>query len=119
MRSGSPKPVLRAISWMAAPCASDASFAHTTSGSTPPEPTWMLKPQSAVYTHEQRPDLVKSGVRIRMWECTTSSNSYKDAEGNTQFYLPGDPQYKDPRGSTDFPDLPGQSLNPIFEGGAQ
>jgi hypothetical protein len=54
-----------------------------------------------------------------MWECTTSSNSYKDAEGNTQFYLPGDPQYKDPRGFTDFPDLPGQSLNPIFDPGAQ
>jgi hypothetical protein len=50
-----------------------------------------------------------------MWECTSSSNSYKDAEGNTQFYLPGDPQYKDPRGYTDFPDLPGQSLNPIFD----
>ncbi len=49
----------------------------------------------------------------------SSSNSYKDAEGNTQFYLPGDPQYKDPRGSTDFPDLPGQSLNPLFDAEAQ
>ena len=29
--------------------------------------------------------------------------------------LPGDPQYKDPRGFTDFPDIPGQSLNPIFD----
>jgi len=74
-----------------------------------------VKPQSAVYVHESRPDLEEAGVRIRMWECTTSSNSYKDAEGNTQFYLPGDPQYKDPRGFTDFPDIPGQSLNPIFD----
>ena len=81
------------------------------------DPLALLKPQSAVYTHEQRPDLAKSGVRLRMWECTTSSNSYKDADGNTQFYLPGDPQYKDPRGFTDFPDVPGQSLNPIFESG--
>jgi hypothetical protein len=83
------------------------------------DPLALLKPQSAVYVHESRPDLVAAGVRIRMWECATSSNSYKDAEGNTQFYLPGDPQYKDPRGFTDFPDLPGQSLNPIFDPGAQ
>lgn len=83
------------------------------------DPIALLKPQSAVYVHEQRPDLVRDGVRIRMWECTTSSNSYKDAEGNTQFYLPGDPEYKDPRGFTDFPELPGQSLNPIFDTGAQ
>jgi hypothetical protein len=84
------------------------------------DPIALVKPQSAVYVHEARPDLEEAGVRIRMWECTTSSNSYKDAEGNTQFYLPGDPQYKDPRGSTDFPELPGQSLNPIFdEEGAQ
>ena len=65
--------------------------------------------------HETRPDLEEAGVRIRLWECEASSNSYKDADGNTQFYLPGDPQYKDPRGFTDFPDLPGQSLNPIFD----
>ena len=79
------------------------------------DPIGLVKPQSAVYVHESRPDLEEAGVRIRMWECTTSSNSYKDAEGNTQFYLPGDPQYKDPRGFTDFPELPGQSLNPIFD----
>jgi hypothetical protein len=81
------------------------------------DPLALLKPQSAVYVHESRPDLEEAGVRIRMWECTTSSNSYKDADGNTQFYLPGDPQYKDPRGFTDFPELPGQSLNPIFDDG--
>ena len=79
------------------------------------DPIGLVKPQSAVYVHESRPDLEEAGVRIRMWECTSSSNSYKDAEGNTQFYLPGDPQYKDPRGFTDFPDIPGQSLNPIFD----
>lgn len=79
------------------------------------DPLALLKPQSAVYVHEERPDLEEAGVRIRMWECESSSNSYKDAEGNTQFYLPGDPQYKDPRGFTDFPELPGQSLNPIFD----
>jgi hypothetical protein len=79
------------------------------------DPLVLQKPQSAVYVHESRPDLEEAGVRIRQWECESSSNSYKDADGNTQFYLPGDPQYKDPRGFTDFPDLPGQSLNPIFD----
>jgi len=79
------------------------------------DPLSLMAPQSAVYTHDSRPDLEAAGVRIRNWECTTSSNSYRDADGNTQFYLPGDPEYKDPRGFTDFPELPGQSLNPIFD----
>jgi hypothetical protein len=79
------------------------------------DPIGLVKPQSAVYTHDSRPDLEEVGVRIRNWECTSSSNSYKDEEGNTQFYLPGDPEYKDPRGFTDFPDIPGQSLDPIFD----
>lgn len=79
------------------------------------DPLALLKPQSAVYTHDARPDLEEVGVRIRNWECTSSSNSYRDEDGNTQFYLPGDPEYKDPRGFTDFPDLPGQSLDPLFD----
>jgi hypothetical protein len=79
------------------------------------DPVALTEPQSAVYTHQSRPDLEEVGVRIRNWECQTSSNSYKDEDGNTQFYLPGDPEYKDPRGFTDFPDIPGQSLNPIFD----
>lgn len=80
------------------------------------DPIALVKPLSAVYTHDARPDMAELGVRIRNWECVTSSNSYKDEDGNTQFYLPGDPEYKDPRGFTDFPDLPGQSLDPIFDG---
>ena len=79
------------------------------------DPVALEQPQSAVYTHYSRPELEELGVRIRNWECTLSSNSYLDEEGNTQFYLPGDPEYKDPRGFTDFPELPGQSLNPIFD----
>jgi hypothetical protein len=79
------------------------------------DPIGLLKPQSAVYTHDSRPDLEEAGVRIRNWECTSSSNSYRDEEGDTQFYLPGDPEYKDPRGFTDFPSIPGQSLDPIFD----
>lgn len=79
------------------------------------DPISLTSPQSVVYTHLARPDLEAIGTRIRNWECSTSSNSYRDEEGNTQYYLPGDPEYKDPRGFTDFPELPGQSLNPIFD----
>ncbi len=79
------------------------------------DPVGLTSPQWAVYTHYSRPDLEELGVRIRNWQCTSSSNSYQDEEGNTQFYLPGDPEYKDPRNTTDFPELPGQSLNPIFD----
>ena len=79
------------------------------------DPIALVKPLSAVYTHDAQPGMAELGVRIRNWECVTSSNSYKDEDGNTQFYLPGDPEYKDPRGFTDFPELPGQSLNPIFD----
>lgn len=79
------------------------------------DPISLTAPQSVVYTHRAAPELMDVGMRIRNWECATSSNSYRDEDGNTQFYLPGDPQYKDPRGFTDFPELPGQSLNPIFD----
>ena len=83
------------------------------------DPLALVRPQSAVYTHDSRPDLEEVGVRIRNWECANSSNSYLDEDGNTQFYLPGDPQYKDPRGFTDYPELPGQSLDPIFDESGQ
>jgi hypothetical protein len=79
------------------------------------DPLALVKPLSAVYTQNAAADLEEIGIRIRNWECSTSSNTYKDAEGRTQFYLPGDPQYKDPRGTTEFPELPGQSLDPILE----
>ena len=79
------------------------------------DPIGLVRPQSAVYSHNSRPDLEEFGVRIRNWECPTSSNSYLAEDGTTQFHLPGDPEYKDPRGFTDFPDIPGQSLNPIFD----
>ena len=81
------------------------------------DPLSLVKPISLVYLQEYRPDLEKIGVRIRNWECATSSNDFIDAEGNTSVRLPGDPEYKDPRGSTDYPDLPGQDLDPIFDPG--
>jgi len=81
------------------------------------DPIALVKPLSAVYSHDAQPELKAFGVRIRNWECTTSSNSYKAEDGSTQFYLPGDPEYTDPRGSSEFPDLPGQSFDPIFDPG--
>jgi hypothetical protein len=81
------------------------------------DPIALTRPLSAVYTHNSSPELEQAGVRIRNWQCTTSSNSYKDENGDTQFYLPGDPEYKDPRAFTDFPELPGQSLDPLYESG--
>ena len=79
------------------------------------DPIGLAAPQSVVFTHNSAPDLEEIGVRIRNWECSTSSNSYRDTDGRTQFRLPGEPGYKDPRGSTEFPELPGQSLDPILE----
>ena len=77
------------------------------------DPIGLQAPQSAVYVHNSSPELAEFGARIRNWECSSSSNSYQDENGRTFFYLPGDPEYKDPRGFTDFPDIPGQSLNPM------
>ncbi len=79
------------------------------------DPLALVKPVSLVYSHDYRPDLEQLGVRIRNWECSNSSNSYLAPDGKTQVYLPGDPEYKDPLGTTDFPELPGQSLNPMNE----
>jgi len=53
-------------------------------------------------------------LRIRHWECETSSNSYLTNDGSTNFFLPGDAGFKDPRGSSLFPSLPGQSRDPIY-----
>ena len=75
----------------------------------------LVKPVTIVYSHDYRPDLEKIGVRIRNWECSTSSNSLSTGDGNTHGAAAGDPEYKDTRGTTDFPDLPGQSLDPFNE----
>jgi hypothetical protein len=37
-----------------------------------------------------------------------------DENGSTNFRLPGEEGYKDVRGFTLFPDLPGQSRDPIY-----
>lgn len=74
----------------------------------------LLEPINAVYAYVPAKELMEIDLRIRHWECETSSNSYLTSEGSTNFRLPGDAGYKDPRGSSLFPDLPGQSRDPIF-----
>jgi hypothetical protein len=73
-----------------------------------------VKPLHAVYAFKQAAALEKAGHRPQHWECETSSNSYLDENGMTNFKLPGEEGYKDARGSTLFPDLPGQNRDPIY-----
>ena len=74
----------------------------------------LVKPINAVYRFKPSTELMEIGARIRHFECETTSNSYLSEDGRTQFYLPGDPEYKDARGYTMFPELPGQSRDPIY-----
>ena len=74
----------------------------------------LVKPINAVYSFKPSKELMEAGVRMRHFECETSSNSYQSTDGSTHFFLPGDPEYKDARGYTLFPDLPGQSRDPIY-----
>ena len=73
-----------------------------------------LKPVNAVYAFRRATALVEAGHRVQHWECELSSNSYLDEDGSTNFRLPGEEGYKDARGFTLFPDLPGQSRDPIY-----
>lgn len=71
-----------------------------------------VKPLHMVYAFRPATDLAEIGYRVQHWECEQSSNSYLDENGYTNFYLPGDPGYKDPRSATLFPELPGQTPDP-------
>lgn len=85
----------------------------------------LLEPLSLVYTFRPRPDMEAAGLRIRYWECAQNNNTYltTDEDGNpsTQYRLPGEPGYVDPRGvpTTRNPDLPvgltGQEKSPVFD----
>jgi hypothetical protein len=74
----------------------------------------LVKPIDAVYAFVPAVKLMEIDTRIQHWECETSSNSYLTSEGSTNFFLPGEDGYKDPRGSSMFPELPGQSRDPIY-----
>jgi len=82
-------------------------------------------PLSVVYTYQHREDMEQAGLRIRYWECAQNDNTYLtfDEEGRpmTQYRLPGEPGYVDPRGAPRYrnPDLPedlvGQEKSPVFD----
>ena len=73
-----------------------------------------VKPVNAVYAFRHAVDMEKNGVRVQHWECEQSSNDFLTESGSTSSRLPGEEGYKDPRGTTRFPNLPGQSRDPIY-----
>ncbi len=56
----------------------------------------------------------EAGHRVLHWECVGATNARQDPDGSTGFFLPGEEGYKDVRGSGLFPDIPGQSRDPIY-----
>jgi len=72
-----------------------------------------VRPVSAVYAFRRAKEMVDAGHRVQHWECEGSGNDVFD-KGTTTSRLPGEPGFKDARGSTLFPDLPGQTRDPIY-----
>jgi hypothetical protein len=72
------------------------------------------KPVNAVYAFRRATELEDAGYRVIHWECETTNNAVMDAKGSTTYRLPGEEGYVDPRGFTLFPELPGQSRDPIY-----
>jgi hypothetical protein len=73
----------------------------------------LAKPVSAVYAFRRAKDLEAAGHRVQHWECENTNNDHFD-NGKTTTRLPGEAGFKDARGTTMFPDLPGQSRDPIY-----
>lgn len=74
----------------------------------------LKKPVSAVYAYRLATEMVENGHRVQHWECDQTNNAYLDDEGVTNFRLPGEEGFNDGRGATLFPDLPGQTRDPIY-----
>jgi hypothetical protein len=73
------------------------------------------KPVSAVYAFRHADALEKADYRVNHWECEQSTNAYYDKDkGMTNFHLPGEEGFNDGRGSTMFPELPGQTRDPVY-----
>ena len=73
-----------------------------------------VKPVNVVYAFRRASDLEKADYRINHWECEQSTNAYLDEKGVTNFHLPGEKGFNDARGATMFPELPGQTRDPIY-----
>ncbi len=74
----------------------------------------LQKPIHAVFAFRQGTAIEEAGHRVLHWECIGATNARQDADGSTGFFLPGEEGYVDVRGSGLFPDLPGQSRDPIY-----
>jgi len=72
------------------------------------------KPVNAVYAFRHATVLEEAGHRPQHWECETTNNAVRAEDGSTTYILPGEEGYVDPRGFTLFPELPGQSRDPIY-----
>jgi hypothetical protein len=72
-----------------------------------------VRPVNAVYAFRRATELVEARHRVQHWECETSNNDVFD-NGRTTSKLPGEEGFRDARGATLFPDLPGQSRDPIY-----
>jgi hypothetical protein len=74
----------------------------------------LKKPVSAVFAYRLAKEMVDNGHRVQHWECDQTNNAYLDDQGVTNFHLPGEEGFNDGRGATLFPDLPGQTRDPIY-----
>lgn len=72
------------------------------------------RPVHAVYAFRRATALEEAGYRVTHWECEQTNNAVMDQDGSTTFRLPGEEGFVDPRGFTLFPELPGQSFDPIY-----
>lgn len=70
------------------------------------------KPVHAVYAYRRAVELEDVGFHVQHWECETSNNAVMAEDGSTTYRLPGEEGYVDPRGTTLFPHLPGQTRDP-------
>jgi len=73
-----------------------------------------LKPVQVVYAFRHAAELQKADYRVNHWECEQTNNTYLDDRGKSNFHLPGETGFNDGRGFTHFPELPGQSRDPIY-----
>ncbi len=73
-----------------------------------------LKPVNVAYAFRHATELQKADYRINHWECEQTNNTYLDDKGKSNFHLPGEAGFNDGRGFTHFPELPGQSRDPIY-----
>jgi hypothetical protein len=72
------------------------------------------RPVHAVYAFRRATALQEAGYRVTHWECEQTNNAVMDEDGSTTYRLPGEEGFVDPRGFTLFPELPGQSFDPVY-----